>query len=626
MGQLHRNRRRSALYGSAFAVALMALAGVSVTALNAKTTDAKTTEPQALGSGTAANPPLPWELPPNVSLCSGASGKSAQSRMAQAPMVRLAALQSPVLTAGAAPDVPEGVDLPPLYEGMGSDQYPISTAHPLAQAYFDQGLNLTYGFNHLEAARSFEAAEKIDPNCAMCAWGHAFVLGPNINLPMAEDAVQPAFSAIARAKALAGEANGKERALITALATRYSPDPKADRAALDEAYREAMTTLARLYPEDDTISVLTADAIMNTQIWDYWNTDGTAKGQADLAIALVETVLERNPEHAGAIHLYIHLMEAGPEAARAEPHARRLGGLAPASGHLVHMPSHIYYRLGLYRESLDANVAAIAADEKYLAQSDDAGIYRYGYYPHNVHFMMTSAQLMGDRENTLAGAEKLSRVISASSQPIADWQQRIAGAPLLALAQFGEADAILLQPKPSQDLPYLQAHWHFARARARLIKGDISAAKAEADMIEVLAKDPSMAAMEAANVPAPAVLTVAANMIHGRIAWAQGDLDTAAEHFRTAAQAQDTMPYMEPPHWHVPVRQTLGAVLLEAGKAEDAESAFRRALVRAPNNGWALYGLTMAYERMGKAAVAERTRAQFKKIWAGSLSPTLKDL
>ncbi len=565
---------------------------------------------------------LPWV---NASaLCRGGSGRDGAKDAANNITRRSLAFG---FTAAQAAESTETAadDLPPLMDGLGPTQFPISSKNEKAQAYFNQGLRLAYGFNHREAERAFRAAETLDPTCGICAWGVALVLGPNINAPMFPDAVAPAFSAAARAQALAKEGSAKELDLITALAQRYSADPNADRAALDRAYADAMLVVAGLYPEDDDIATLAAEAILDLSPWDYWTAEKEPKGDIAKAVALIETVLERNPDHIGAIHLYIHLMEV-PQAKKALPFARRLAAQTPASGHLVHMPSHITYRLGLYKESLESNVDAVKADEMFLAESDDQGLYRYVYYPHNVHFLMTSAQLMGDRETALATAQKLSSVVSMDVLDAAPIAQPIAAAPLLAEAQFGAADTILARPAPDERFPFLTVAWHFARARAHLVQGNLEEARKDLAKIDEVAKLPAYTGLDNAGLPATLIGTIAEATIRGRMAWAEKDFKAAAEHLTRAAEAQDLMPYMEPPFWHIPVRQTLGAVYLEAGDPKAAEKEFRRALMLFPNNAWALYGLSRTYEKMGKAELAKRTKAQFEKVWAGEGKPTLKSL
>ena len=304
----------------------------------------------------------------------------------------------------------------PLYEDLGILSSPITTKSPLAQRYFDQGLRLAYGFNHAEARRAFRTAQKYDPDCAMCAWGEALVLGPNINAPMEPEAVAPALAAVRKAQQNAASANTRELALIAALAERYSADPKAERHALDIAYAEAMERIAARVPEDDDIQAFYAEALMDLTPWDYWEGGGARpKGKTGEIVAALERVLARSPDHPGAIHYYIHLMEASSAPERALSHARRLAAAMPGAGHLVHMPFHIYYRVGDYKAAVAANKAAVAIDEAYIAREKPVGIYPMAYYPHNVHSLMASAQMAGDGASAVAAAEKLARIVTSDA-------------------------------------------------------------------------------------------------------------------------------------------------------------------------------------------------------------------
>src|SRR5215471_126216 len=349
---------------------------------------------------------------------------------------------------------------PVLADNLGTLHYPITTSVPLAQQFFDQGLRLAYAFNHREALRAFRKARTLDPNCAMCYWGEALVLGPNINAPMDAASFAPALEAAGKAQALSGKASAKEGALIKALATRYT-----DRGAMDQAYADAMQKVAAGYPDDDQILVLYAESLMDTQPWDYWDAGGTLpKGRAAEMVNSLETVLKRSPDHPGAIHYYIHLTEASSDPKRAVPHARRLGALMPGAGHIVHMPFHTFFRVGMYKEAIESNRLAVIADEAYIARSSPAGIYPQGYYPHNVHSLMVSAQMAGDGATVIQSADKLSEVVSDAAAKNIAWVQPIKAAPYFAHAQFSDANTILSLPAPGEDFPYVRAMWHYARA------------------------------------------------------------------------------------------------------------------------------------------------------------------
>lgn len=507
---------------------------------------------------------------------------------------------------------------PPLWQDLGTLSWRITTDAPRAQQYFNQGLRLAYGFNHEEAARSFRAAQKIDPGCAMCFWGEALVLGPNINMPMSEEAVAPALAAVRQAEALMEGTMPREQALIRALATRYSADPRIERAALDNAYADAMRKVAARYPQDQNIAVLFAEGLMNISPWDYWTAGGARpKGHTAELVSTLERVLKTNPDHPGAIHYYIHTMEASTVPERAEPYADRLAALMPGAGHIVHMPSHIYFRVGRYKDSLAANQQAVAVDERYIAERNPGGLYPMAYYPHNVHFALVSAQMAGDGKTVLAAADKLSALVTdaaARQFPIA---QPVRAAPYFAHAQFSDPQTILALPAPAADLPYVRAMWHYARGTAFAQKGDVPAARQEATAIERLHKEGDFAALDEARVPARDVLRIARDVVLARAAHAAGDPARAAGHYRRAIEVEDGLAYMEPAYWYYPIRQSLGAVLLEQGDTAGAEKAFRDSLNRVPNNGWALYGLSEVYRKNGDARREQAAEQLLAQAWAG---------
>ncbi len=502
---------------------------------------------------------------------------------------------------------------PPLWEGLGPVSYKISTSRPDAQAYFDQGLRLAYAFNHAEAQRAFRKAQKLDPSCVMCFWGEALVLGPNINLPMQEDAVQPAFAAVQ--KALAVSAPGEP---ARAGADRRA-HPKADRAPLDAAYAAAMGKLAADFPDDDEIAVLYAEAVMDLSPWNYWQPGGREPNpQSAPIVPTLERVLANHPNHPGAIHFYIHAVEASDRPQRAEPYADRLRGAIPAAGHLVHMPSHIYYRVGRYLDALGDNKIAATVDEKYLADTNaPMGVYRLGYYPHNVHFVLASAQMAGDGATVIAAAEKLRGLIPDEVARGIAMVHPVKAAPYFAHAQFSGPETILALPDPGDAMPYVKALWRYARGMAFVAQRNFDAAMTEADAIAAIERTADLSLLTASGIPAREVMRLARAVIEGRVAQAQGNLTTALARFEEAAALQDALPYTEPPYWYYPVRQTLAATLLQAGRLAEAEDQFQRALKRAPANGWSYYGLAQLYKARGDAAAAARAKAELAKTWVG---------
>ena len=510
---------------------------------------------------------------------------------------------------------------PPLWDNLGATNYPVTTKSPQAQAYFDQGLKLAYGFNHAEARRAFRQAQKLDPTCAMCFWGEAWVLGPNINVPMMPEAHAPALAALKQAQALSGGASEKERALLQALAARYAEDPNADRAALDAAFADAMAALSDSYPDDLDLAAMAAEAAMDTQPWDYWQPGGhEPKLRGADILKRLEAVLAKNPSHPGAIHFYIHLVEASDRPERAEPYADKLAALMPGAGHIVHMPSHIYYRIGRYDDSLKVNAEAVKVDEAYLAQTGAVGVYPLGYVSHNIHFVLVSAQLLGDKATVLDAAEKLDKWIdneTAAAVPIA---QPMKAGPYFAWAQYGDPDKVLAMPEPNAAPPYIAAVWRYMRGVALAAKGDAAGAREEAKRIEAIENATDFSLYDAWYIPARQVMQVARHVVLARAAQAEGDKNGAIDLFQAAAKVEDTIPYMEPPYWYYPVRQSLGAALLDVGRAEEAAEQFKLALDRAQKSAWALYGLKEAAKAAGDTAAEQEAGAAFEKSWQGDPS------
>ena len=507
----------------------------------------------------------------------------------------------------------------PLYRNLGALAFNAGTRVAQAQAYFNQGVRLAFAFNHAEAQRAFQAAQRLDPECAMCFWGEALVLGPNINAPMVPEANPPALAALARATELKAKAGTRDRALIDALAKRYSADPKADRATLDAAYADAMKEVAARFPADDTVQALYAEAAMDTQAWDYWQDAGARpKGRGAEIVRALETVLKRNPSHPGAIHLYIHAVEASTTPEKALPHAKRLAALMPGAGHVVHMPAHIYYRVGLYRDSLVANQRAIQVDEDYFKTSPSDPMYKAAYYPHNIHFVMVSAQMGGDAKTAIAAAEKLDASMPIEAVQAFAVMQPVKASPYATHAQFSDADTILKLKAPPDDLVLVRTMYHYARAVAFASRKDAAGAQVEIDALARIERDADFKPFEPWGLPAKPIVQTAVLVARGRLADAGGDLEGAAAAYESAIAIADGLAYYEPPFWYYPVRQSLGSVRLRQGRLDDAEKAFRESLARVRNSGWALAGLVEVAKRRGDAKAEQTARASFERAWFGA--------
>lgn len=505
-----------------------------------------------------------------------------------------------------------------LYDDLSGPRMAVTTSSDKARRYFNQGLMLNYGFNHAGAVRSFREAQRLDPGCALCWWGEAVALGPNINAPMEDPDRKMALQALARAKALRAKVTPLEQGLIDAAAKRYSSDPKSDRAALDGAYADAMTDLAHRFADQDDVAVLAAEAIMDTTPWNYWQADKrTPVGRAGEAVRLVEMVLKRNINHPQANHLYIHLMENSANPRRAEAAADRLAPLAPHAGHLVHMPAHIYQLVGRHADSIRTNVAAARADEVFIKNTNDHSLVRYGYYPHNIHFIVTSAQMVGDMKTAIAEAGRLRSILDPATSARIGWIQAIDAAPFLAMAQFASPDAILAMPEPDARLPYAAAMRHYARAVAFAQRRDGAAVAREIAAMEALRKSPRMADLASQGVPVPDLIALAHAVAEGRLAFANERYAEAADHYRAAIAIEDKIPYQEPSYWYYPVNQSLGAALLRAGKPDEASLAFQAALVQTPLNGWALYGLAQSEQARGALGEAAAARKALDRVWLG---------
>ena len=515
----------------------------------------------------------------------------------------------------------------PLYDNLGTLGLEVGTASATAQAYFDQGLRWAFAFNHAEAQRAFQAAQHADPKLAMAHWGEALVLGPNINAPMAPEALAPALAALARAVELAPAAPARDRALIAALRQRYSADPRAERAALDAAFADAMAAVARQYPDEDTIQALYAESIMDTQPWDYWEAAGTRpKGRAAEMLATLEKVLARNPEHPGAIHLYIHAVEASASPERGLPHARRLAALMPGAGHIVHMPAHIYYRVGLSKESLEANKRAMAVDEAYFATSPSDPLYKAAYYPHNIHFVLVSAQMGGDGATAIQAADRLDAALGDDVVGQFPVLEPIKAAPYLAHAIFSPPGRVLALDAPPEKQVLVSALARYARALAHAARNDFDGAQREIAAIERIEHSADFQPYADWYVPGREIVQTAQLVASARLADARGDLAAAARAYEAAIAIEDSLAYMEPPYWYYPVRQSLGSVYLRQGRLDESEKVLRESLLRSRGNGWALAGLAEVYRRKGDRQAERATRQAYESAWFGDKAPDIARL
>jgi tetratricopeptide (TPR) repeat protein len=512
----------------------------------------------------------------------------------------VASLATLAALAGSPPDTV------PLYDNLGNFHRKV-TAAPIAQRYFDQGLRLHYAFNHAEAIRAFEEGARRDPRCAMCWWGVALALGPNINAPMDTAAVAPAWTAITKAKQLARGGTRAERALIGALAKRYSSDPAASRPMLDSAFAKAMLEVARHYPNDDDAQTIAADALMNLRPWNYWERNGTPQPGTAEMVARLERVMARSPDHPGACHLYIHAVEAAmPE--KAVACAERLAALMPGAGHLVHMPGHIYIRVGRYADAIEANEHAVHADESYIgSERPPLGIYTGAYYPHNYHFMAFAAQLAGRSEKAIEAARIVSERIPLEIAAQVPFAQPIVVFHQLQLQTFGRWEELLALPLPKSDLRFAVALAQFTRGMALAATGRVPEARAALDTVEAIAKE----------LPADDTRVsteIGAHVLAAELDARAGRTEQALARLEAARELEDGMLYQEPPFWHQPVRHHLGALLLAAGRPADAEQRYREDLKRFPNNAWGLAGLAVSLKAQGKDADAARAEAQLAEL------------
>ncbi|HEX9180021.1 MAG TPA: hypothetical protein VF859_06485 [Burkholderiales bacterium] len=519
----------------------------------------------------------------------------------------------------AGPGAAGRVGRPILLDGIGAYHHPVSTRSPLAQRYFDQGLVLAWGFNMGEAERSFREAARLDSQCAMCYWGIAYALGPTINSDMDARALREAYRAMLTAQSLARHATERERAYIAALATRYAPARQREREDLDRRYAQAMGKLSARYPGDPDAAALYADALMNLHPWDYWDPDGTPRAWTPEIVDILERVLAGAPEHPGANHFYIHVLEASPHPEQALPSAERIVTLAPGAGHLVHMAAHVYLRVGRYHDVSIANQKAIEADLAYLARTKADPAYTVGYVAHNYHFLWFSLTMEGRGAEAAAVAAKLAGQVDGTRlrQPRYAILQQFRALPYFNAVRFGRWQEMLAMPRPRGDSAYQLGVWHYARGVAEARLGRVAGAQQELGELERVSarRDLERYSLKGIN-PLATLLQIAIHLLRGEIALAEGNKAMALDQFRQAAATEDGLEEDEPPAWPIPARYYLGAGLLAAGQAAEAEQVYRADLKRYPENGWSLAGLTDSLSRQGKVDAARDAEARFRKAWS----------
>jgi tetratricopeptide (TPR) repeat protein len=505
---------------------------------------------------------------------------------------------------------------PVLYESLGTYSYRITTASPDAQRWFDQGLRLVYAFNHQEAQRAFLEAARLDPGCAMCYWGVALTESSNYNHPTDAEREKRALAAVNEAERRSAGARPVEKALIQATAKRHSADPAAERKALDKAYADSMREVARQFPDDLEASTFFADAMMNLRPWNLWAPDGSPYPGTEETVQVLERVLAKNPNHPGAIHLYIHAVEASKTPGRAEAPADRLAKLMPGAGHIVHMPSHVYWRVGRYADAVASNKAAVEADLAYFKTATPSMMYRGLYYPHNIDFIWQSASMEGRSAETIRAAREFAGNAPPEMIKAMPDMETAPVAPIVALVRFGRWDEVLAWPAPPAEWLYTKGVWHYSRGIAYNAKGQTAEAARELAALEALIKSVPAERTTGFFFRSTNLLQMAANVLAGEMAVKAGDSASAERLLRAAVAEQDTHWFTEPPPWYFPVRQSLGAVLLQSGRAAEAEAVYREDLARNPNNGWSLFGLAQSLRAQGKTAEAAQAEASFKKAWA----------
>ena len=509
----------------------------------------------------------------------------------------------------------------PLLNGLGSHSFTISSKVEGVQEYFNQGLIMAFAFNHAESIRSFKAAQKLDPNCAICFWGEALALGPNINVTSDGKAIMSpqdrldAFERTNKAIALIEFASPKEKDFILTLKSRYNGDVNSSRVPLDIAYAEAMEALSSKYSDDTDAASLYAEALMNTMPWNYWAEDGNPKPNTIKVINTIESVLDKDPNHPLAIHLYIHAVEASSNPGRAEEAADRLADLVPGAGHLVHMPSHIYWRVGRYEDASLANIAAAKVDEEYIAQCNAQGFYPALYYPHNVHFLWAASTMEGMSDLSIESAIKVSNYVSPDQIRNIPFLEFFHTIPLLSYVRFAKWDKVFSYERPDDDFKFSNSIFNYALSVAHAANGNSLEANRFQSMILNDIESEEVNAMVMAGHPTKSLMKIASLLASGSIDMYSSKYSEAITSFEEAVIIQDTLPYTEPPFWYYPTRQTLGHALLMNNSFEEAALVFEKDLKDYPRNGWSYFGLHLAQNKLNNQEESIEALNKFKEIW-----------
>jgi tetratricopeptide (TPR) repeat protein len=523
--------------------------------------------------------------------------------------------------AAAQAPVAPGMPLAPRLQNLGVHTFPVNTKVARAQLFMNQGLNLVYGFNHAEARRAFAEAARLDPNLAMAYWGQALVLGPNINAPMAPEEEPTAHELIGKAVAMKSKATVRERAYIDALAARYTGKPD-DRARADRAYADAMQKLVEAFPKDLDARTLYAESLMDIRPWSYWTRDGMPYDDTRRIQSTLEGVLAEHKNHPGALHLWIHLWEATDTPERAEAEADRLLPLMPGAGHIVHMPAHIYQRVGRHADVITSNLLAAKADEDYIAQCKAQGLYPLGYYPHNLHFIWMGATASGRQRLALDSARKLAAAIPDEALGTVPILQGFIVVPYWAMVRFSQWDAILADQGPRHETPFTRGVWKYARAVALTATDRLEEAEREFAELKPLVDDPALKGQTTfSSNSGYGILRIAREVIAGEIAAKRRDWDNAVLHLDRAVRFEDALIYTEPHDWHAPARQNLASVLLAANRADEAETVLWEDLKRNPEHGWTLMLLARALRAQDKTDEAALIDARLAKSWKDADAP-----